>query len=429
MTTPSRQDALLIVTNISSGREQRLATILHDIDAQGVENNLRVPFTMLKTIHFARWAILPAADDASGAPIPAQLVFASNFDGWRESHLQDLVTAIGMSGLDPIYEHCEGYPTNPTPKTCLDYLQQHIVPHQAFYRGTPGRTVGQIQDENELHEAISRLLDLLQNQKSQMTDCQIRDTIRQHVSKDLPWANERPSPWASLPVRVVSQMLRRPVISRIASALLLALVVLPLAPFIVVLCYKESRDTPHSLVRICSEVSKLADKEDRIAQNQMTAVLNIKPGAFRLVTLKLVLATVNLLARFATDGFLGGIPSIHFARWAVIDDGRRLLFLSNFDGSWENYLDDFIDKAASGLTAIWSNTVGFPKTRWLFLKGGARDAQRFKAYARGSQVPTQVWYSAYKKLTVQNINNNSLIRVGLNGTLTEKELRHWLRRF
>ena len=56
----------------------------------------------------------------------------------------------------------------------------------------------------------------------------------------------------------------------------------------------------------------------------------------------------------------------------MIDNGRRLLFLSNFDGSWENYLDDFIDKASIGLTGVWSNTLKFPRTYFLVL-GGASD--------------------------------------------------------
>jgi len=123
-----------------------------------------------------------------------------------------------------------------------------------------------------------------------------------------------------------------------------------------------------------------------------------------------------------------GIPSIHFAHWSMIDKGRRLLFVSNFDGSWENYLDDFIDKASVGLTGIWSNTAGFPKARWLVLDG-AREGSRFKAYARDSQTNTNVWYSAYKQLTVQTIDNNSAIREDLFTSLDDAATRNWLRRF
>ena len=127
-------------------------------------------------------------------------------------------------------------------------------------------------------------------------------------------------------------------------------------------------------------------------------------------------------------GQLSGIPSIHFAHWAMIDNGRRLLFLSNYDGSWENYLDDFIDKASTGLTGIWSNTVGFPPTRFLVF-AGARNGPWFKAWARNQQTYTAVWYSAYKNLTVNIIDNNSAICEGLVLPLAGAAVKEWLGRF
>ena len=112
----------------------------------------------------------------------------------------------------------------------------------------------------------------------------------------------------------------------------------------------------------------------------------------------------------------------------LINDNTQLLFLSNFDGSWEHYLGEFIDQAAGGLTAVWSNAVGFPKTRWL-VGEGARDEQRFKAYARNSQVYSQLWYSAYPHLTNINIENNKAIREQLWGDLNLEAVKAWLRRF
>ncbi|WP_436441436.1 hypothetical protein, partial [Enterococcus faecium] len=74
-------------------------------------------------------------------------------------------------------------------------------------------------------------------------------------------------------------------------------------------------------------------------------------------------------------GELGGIPTILSARWVMIDGGKRLLFLDNYGGAWESYLNEFIDLAAvKGLNAIWSNTFvtaegksyGFPAAKFLF---------------------------------------------------------------
>ena len=39
---------------------------------------------------------------------------------------------------------------------------------------------------------------------------------------------------------------------------------------------------------------------------------------------------------------------------------------------------------------------------------------------------TQVWYSAYPGLSVENINNNTRIRLGLIGPLTGGRAEQWL---
>jgi hypothetical protein len=172
--------------------------------------------------------------------------------------------------------------------------------------------------------------------------------------------------------------------------------------------------------------NELMNAENFQVQNQLTHLVEIKEGSFRLGLLKLVLAAINFLAKTVYNkGKLGGIPSIHFARWLIIDNNKRLLFFSNFDGSWESYLGDFVDKAAVGLTGVWSNTKNFPRTRNL-VQQGAADEQHFKQWARYYQNSTQVWYSAYKTLSVENINNNALIRSGLFVEMNEHDAQLWL---
>ena len=57
------------------------------------------------------------------------------------------------------------------------------------------------------------------------------------------------------------------------------------------------------------------------------------------------------------------MKTIHFARWVFIDGKRRMFFASNYDGSLESYMDDFIDKVAWGLNLVFSNGVGYPRTQ------------------------------------------------------------------
>jgi hypothetical protein len=123
------------------------------------------------------------------------------------------------------------------------------------------------------------------------------------------------------------------------------------------------------------------------------------------------------------------VRSIHFARWVAIDDRRRLIFASSYDGSLESYMDEFIDKVAWGLNAVFSNGAGYPRTRWLVLDG-ANDERAFKAFLRNRQIPTQVWYSAYDELSTINIENNAAIRAGLTGAEapSRAEAEAWLAR-
>lgn len=176
-------------------------------------------------------------------------------------------------------------------------------------------------------------------------------------------------------------------------------------------------------------VVEIFGRENRCAQNHMISVTRRKPGAVRWFTSRLVFWAVGVFAsKIYRPGFLSDIGTIHFARWITVPGSRDVLFFSNYDASWESYLEDFITRAHAGLTGIWSNSMGFPKSENLFEKG-ATDGERFKRYARRSMVPTRFWYSAYPSLTTTAIRNNADIRRGLSGVMTEDEAHRWLALF
>jgi hypothetical protein len=64
----------------------------------------------------------------------------------------------------------------------------------------------------------------------------------------------------------------------------------------------------------------------------------------------------------------------------------------------------------------------------LFFSGGACDEERFKRWTRNRQIRTQVWYSAYPTLSIQNVNNDSRVRDGIAGDLHGESPEEWLRR-
>lgn len=170
-------------------------------------------------------------------------------------------------------------------------------------------------------------------------------------------------------------------------------------------------------------------RENLAAQNHMMSLTEIKAGWLRTFTLRLVFFAVGTVGPMLyKPGYLGPIGTIHFARWVTPPGTRDLIFLSNYGGSWEAYLEDFITLAHNGLTGVWSNTVGFPKTSNLIAQG-ATDGERFKRYARQSMRPTRFWYSAYPELVTDMIRANSQIRRGLSGAMTEDDAQTWLLSF
>jgi hypothetical protein len=218
----------------------------------------------------------------------------------------------------------------------------------------------------------------------------------------------------------------------------LALYVIGLMLFLVVRAMevrdKRKLGNPTNLLaRAGIKAEKYAREEggNNERQNHLASITRVKPGLFRICLLRATLFVINLLSRFWFNrGELGGIPTILSARWVLIDGGRRLLFLDNYGGAWESYLNEFIDMTAvKGVNAIWSNTFvkaqgqryGFPETRFFFW-GGAQAERPFKAYVRESQIETVAWYGAYPTLSVVNINNNSQLRQSLGKTLTSSQI-------
>lgn len=188
----------------------------------------------------------------------------------------------------------------------------------------------------------------------------------------------------------------------------------------------ESNDRPDNQAPSNAHMAAILERENRQAQNHLFVVTPLKPGRLRKFTLRVGLWIIGAVKTFCgRPSFLNGIGSIHFARWVLLPGTDRLVFLSNYDGAWESYLEDFIEKAHLGLTGVWSNTAGFPRASNLFV-GGAQDGDRFKHFARSRQLPTLFWYSPYPDLTLSRIRINAAIRQGLSRVSTEAEAADWL---
>jgi hypothetical protein len=418
------QVALTIAAPVAQGHAEELQRLLRDLGHRPEA----LPFGQTVSVHFARLFVMPETQDLSEAPIPAQLILLSDVDSPVAAYLAALVDTFGVT-LDQILCHCAGYPTGDalTRDARLAFLRSRTIPVATAYVNRVGRSAQQIRQEAELRRAIERYLDRSGQDWSGRSAIEIRSAIRDFVFKEetLQWAR-RPAPRPEIWWRVKEGV--HAILLPLVLILLLPLVFIGLVVWVVLLRrHERSEDTAQDRADPAA-LDELAAMEDHAAMNPFTLLGFVKPNRFRRLTLQAVLGLVSYGVRHIYNhGRLTGIGTIHFARWVFIDDKRRMFFASNYDGSRESYMDDFIDKLARGLNAVGSNGLGYPKTRWL-IQGGARDAEAFKAFLRRHQLPSPVWYSAYPGLTAANIQNNARIRAGLAGDMAEEQAREWLRR-
>ena len=95
-----------------------------------------------------------------------------------------------------------------------------------------------------------------------------------------------------------------------------------------------------------------------------------------------------------------GLSIIHFARWVIIPRDRwptrgkaapqtlandYMLFCSNFNGTWDQYIDAFSDGIPNGLDLFWYSSRKYPQSI---------PATPFKNYIRFNQIDTNYYYNA-----------------------------------
>lgn len=397
-----RQQALTVVLDVLPGRGEELAELLRS-RREAVLSALRG----VSTLHFGRFVVLPPAEDEAGVVRgPHRLAIESNFDGELEPHLEELGAALG-SQLDEIGALCEGFPSAGDGRAVRRFLADRALRAQAFYVAYPGLAVATIRNDAELRRIARAYL------AARQADGSLRDANGLDLARDLVEHVREVARARGLYVGPVARWSPRAeggALSVFLRQPLTTLTAFLLAPLFELWDRLRLRKAPRF---DAAEIEKRRDEigryEDRLEQNELSHLVPIKPGAYRLMTLGLMLRAADALARLGAKlGRLGGVSSVHCARWVVLPS-RELLFLGSYDGTWEALLGDFIDKAAKGLTMIWTNTARFPKTR-LLLWRGARRAEVFKRWVRRHQLPAQIWYSAHPDLSVTDVLRNARFR-------------------
>lgn len=99
---------------------------------------------------------------------------------------------------------------------------------------------------------------------------------------------------------------------------------------------------------------------------------------------------------------------IHFARWVIVKRipnfgqpreslaHKLLMFESNYNGSFDPYIDGFAYVLGEGMSKIWGTSYGFP---------GPRPVTPFKRYIKANEFTADHYYSAYPTATATMITS------------------------
>jgi len=151
----------------------------------------------------------------------------------------------------------------------------------------------------------------------------------------------------------------------------------------------------------------------------MNAITPMKP--WKTWILRVVFAGLEIAFFLFPKGGLKELSFIHFARWVIVPRRKfprvaseqpkenlqydYLLFFSNFNGTWNQYIDAFSAVLSTGLDAIWSWSEKFP---------GAVPVTPFKDYIARVQFETDYYYDAYPHATTNDVKAAHRVKAALD---------------
>ncbi len=396
-------EGILVIVPVRAGMEEHLRRQLNafgnDILGKHVSEataGVRIEFQKSDTIHFAQLVLL---DDPDRGPDRKRLLLATDFDGTMEAHGQEILRRSQQP--DALWGCCEDYAG---PADFAQFLNRHLVTPGAYYIAFRGDNLGELRSDMQLQAWFQeRLADPNAAQVFwALPDIlRIGAAVRKVMDALLwPWAAVRGVVLVLLEFVRLSRRLGTVEVYRAGLQITKTLGRIGVVRFFNWLLRNFPDPPPHTYSEAEAKVSLHPvpagfPPENEIQQNQLTLVTDVHPD--RLQRLRAVLGLIDFVARrLSPPGSLAGISTIHTVRWALLDEGRRFLMVSNYDGTWENYIEEFAEMILSGLDALWASAPDYPRA-------GAQDVAALKAFLRQHQVPANVFYSAYADTTVLNL--------------------------
>jgi hypothetical protein len=146
----------------------------------------------------------------------------------------------------------------------------------------------------------------------------------------------------------------------------------------------------------------------------MTVLTPMRPSA---TWVNHLLFMVSRVIPTTLAGLLG-LSIIHFARWVIIrrhqwpdcGQGKQtcandyMLFCSNFNGTWDQYIDAFSDGIPNGLDLFWYSSTKYPQSVPI---------TPFKSYIRFNQMDTNYYYNATPGAAQRDIKSALRVFAGL----------------
>ncbi len=379
-----RMKPLSVIAKIKPGQEEPLRKLLVEIN-NNLYDNPYIRFSDDHRTHFARWFIFTTPE------VGPRLAFAGTYNGDLESYVEELIRV--SPGLDEIWGKCEGYTGK---NSFLQFVRKHSIKSPYWFTAFPYETVDSIRNKIGIRQELEQFLD--------------REDVAEYIERPgvKPFLDRlsqisQPSGWVVLDRRIAA----------IESAIVASLrrVLVPLVLWFVKFyseigepkTYPRVHDiysNPSKYRQYLQHVQELDDNESHFEQNQLTVLAPIKPSRLRLWRLQFALFGGGYLAGYGyPPGELTGVYTIHFLHWLIIDGGKYGFVMSNYDGSWENYLGDFADKLNFGLDALFNNCVGYPP-------GGLYRVEAWAEWIRNAQLVCPLYYSAYPKETALHITRD-----------------------
>lgn len=134
--------------------------------------------------------------------------------------------------------------------------------------------------------------------------------------------------------------------------------------------------------------------------SEFTLIAPLKPdGASKL---RQVLAAQG--GRFDLADRMG---NVHDMRFAIIENDKKLLFATTYDGDWDTYINDFAAKIPEALDRLFSQVEDYP----------GMTSPKIKDFILAHQVTAVAWYCAYPETTVAQIRRGQRVLTAFESLL------------